>query len=158
MLPADWLQSLLTTDYYHVATSTDIVGVGVCVALKNAYAVGVSMAIALRADGRPDAYMHNPQAALFEQSLREMTRLVRLLGGFRQVAGIPGAGDLYVTIFGGRTRRLGYLLRQGDDLPGGARAAARRDLGIRGHHHPRDRRPAEPEPLPGASIWPTFRS
>ena len=28
-------------------------------------------------------------------------------------AGIPGAGDLFVTIFGGRTRRLGYLLGMG---------------------------------------------
>ena len=58
--------------------------------------------------------MYNPQAALFGQSLREMTRLVRLLGGDSDlVAGIPGAGDLYVTIFGGRTRRLGYLLGKG---------------------------------------------
>jgi len=110
-----WLQSLLTTDYYHITISTDIVGVEVCVALKNAYAVGVSMAIGMaeRIAG-PDAYMYNPQAALFGQSLREMTRLVRLLGGDSDlVAGIPGAGDLYVTIFGGRTRRLGYLLGKG---------------------------------------------
>lgn len=110
-----WLRKLLATDYYHIATSTDVVGVEACVALKNAYAVGVSLAIGMaeRISG-PDATMYNPQAALFGQSLREMTRLLRLLGGDPDlVAGIPGAGDLYVTIFGGRTRRLGYLLGKG---------------------------------------------
>lgn len=106
---------LLETDYYHITPSTDIRGVEGCVALKNAYAVGVSIAIGMaeRLDG-PDAYMYNPQAALFGQSVREMTRLVRMMGGNGDLAGgIPGAGDLFVTIFGGRTRRLGYLLGMG---------------------------------------------
>ncbi len=114
-----WMRSLLATDYYHIATSTDVVSVEACVALKNAYAVGVSLAIGLaeRLAG-PEAYMYNPQAALFGQSLREMSRLVRLLGGDADlVAGIPGAGDLYVTIFGGRTRRLGHLLGKGLSYP-----------------------------------------
>ena len=108
-------KQLLETEYYHIETSTDIRGVEGCVAMKNAYAVAVSMAIGMaeRLDG-PDAYMYNPQAALFGQSIREMTRIVRLLGGNSDLAGgIPGAGDLFVTIFGGRTRRLGYLLGYG---------------------------------------------
>ena len=108
-------KQLLETEYYHIETSTDIRGVEGCVAMKNAYAVAVSMAIGMaeRLDG-PDAYMYNPQAALFGQSIREMTRIVRLLGGNGDLAGgIPGAGDLFVTIFGGRTRRLGYLLGYG---------------------------------------------
>ncbi|MBR2426201.1 MAG: glycerol-3-phosphate dehydrogenase [Lentisphaeria bacterium] len=108
-------KALLQTEYYHIETSTDIRGVEGCVAMKNAYAVAVSMAIGMaeRLDG-PDAYMYNPQAAMFGQSIREMTRIVRLLGGNSDLAGgIPGAGDLFVTIFGGRTRRLGYLLGYG---------------------------------------------
>ena len=58
--------------------------------------------------------MYNPQAALFGQSIREMSRIVKLFGGDSSfAASIPGAGDLFVTIFGGRTRRLGYLLGLG---------------------------------------------
>ncbi len=112
------MRSWLQTEYYHVEVSTDIVGVEACVALKNAYAVGVSLAIGMAekngAANSPPQY--NTQAALFGQSLREMTRLVRLLGGDTDlVAGLPGAGDLYVTVFGGRTRRLGSLLGKGLD-------------------------------------------
>lgn len=108
-------QKLLTTGYYHPDISTDVLSVEMCVALKNAFAVAVSMGIGLaeKLEGA-DAYMYNPQAALFGQSLREMGRLLKLYGGNADFAcGIPGAGDLYVTIFGGRTRKLGYLLGKG---------------------------------------------
>jgi len=108
-------KKLLATDYYHITVTTDIEGVEGCVAMKNAFAVGVSIAVGLaeKLEGK-DAYMYNPQAALFGQSCREMARIVRLLGGDPlTAAGIPGAGDLFVTIFGGRTRRLGYLLGLG---------------------------------------------
>ena len=108
-------RSLLQTDYYHIDISTDVLSVEMCVALKNAFAVGVSLGIGLgeKLEGK-DAYMYNPQAALFGQSLREMGRLLKLYGGNPDFAcGIPGAGDLYVTVFGGRTRKLGYLLGLG---------------------------------------------
>lgn len=108
-------QKLLTTDYYHPDISGDVLSVELCVALKNAFAAAVSMGIGLaeKLEG-PDAYMYNPQAALFGQSLREMGRVLKLYGGNPDfVCGIPGAGDLYVTIFGGRTRKLGYLLGKG---------------------------------------------
>ena len=108
-------QKLLTTSYYHPDISTDVLSVEMCVALKNAFAVAVSMGIGLaeKLEGE-NAYMYNPQAALFGQSLREMGRLLKFYGGNPDFAcGIPGAGDLYVTIFGGRTRKLGYLLGKG---------------------------------------------
>lgn len=108
-------QQLLTTGYYHPDISNDVLSVEMCVALKNAFAVAVSMGIGLaeKLEGA-DAYMYNPQAALFGQSLREMGRLLKFYGGNPDFAcGIPGAGDLYVTIFGGRTRKLGYLLGKG---------------------------------------------
>ncbi|NMA43957.1 MAG: glycerol-3-phosphate dehydrogenase [Oligosphaeraceae bacterium] len=129
---AKFARDLLKTSYYHIVPTTDVIGVECSVALKNAYAMGVSLAIGMseveneqQADkmsvenslisGAHDGKLHyNPQAALFAQSCIEMRRIVRLLGGNGDLAGgIPGAGDLYVTIFGGRTRRLGTLLGRG---------------------------------------------
>ncbi len=124
-------RNLFATDYYHIAVSDDVVGVECCAAMKNAYALGVSMAVGMadRAEGITDARgiagahgtnalefnpKYNPQAALFGQSVIEMRRLVKMLGGNTDfVSGHPGAGDLYVTIFGGRTRRIGTLLGRG---------------------------------------------
>ncbi|MFA6930756.1 MAG: glycerol-3-phosphate dehydrogenase [Lentisphaeria bacterium] len=129
---ARYARDLLKTPYYHIVPTTDVIGVEVSVALKNAFAMGVSLAIGMSErenekqnsvpqqknsliSGAHDGKLHyNPQAALFAQSCIEMRRLVRLLGGNGDLAGgIPGAGDLYVTIFGGRTRRLGTLLGKG---------------------------------------------
>lgn len=108
------LRELLETPYYHISLSTDIRGVECAVALKNAYALAVSLAVGLvekeGGEGAPLAY--NPQAALFGQSVREMGKLLSLIGGKQQNI-VYAAGDLYVTIFGGRTRRLGALLGRG---------------------------------------------
>jgi|YNPNPStandDraft_1061719.scaffolds.fasta_scaffold01899_5 glycerol-3-phosphate dehydrogenase (NAD(P)+) len=112
------LRALFRTPYYHIWLSTDIVGVEVCAALKNAYTVAVGMAAGmLERAGGPDeaqAAMHNPAAALFGASAAEMTRLVTLLGGRPEnVTGLPGVGDQYVTCAGGRTIRVGQLLGKG---------------------------------------------
>jgi glycerol-3-phosphate dehydrogenase (NAD(P)+) len=110
------LRELLATPYYHIWTSTDVIGVEVCAALKNAYAMGVGMAVGMMEAAGTDglAHMYNPQAALFGQSIYEMRKLVSLLGGDEaNTAWLPGPGDLYVTVFGGRTVRLGKLLGQG---------------------------------------------
>jgi len=110
------LREMLSTPYYHIWTSTDLTGVEVCAALKNAYALGVGLAVGMMEAAGPDGLAHNynPQAALFGQSCYEMRRMVRLLGGDEgHVTWLPGPGDLYVTVFGGRTVRLGKLLGQG---------------------------------------------
>jgi len=110
------LRGMLATPYYHIWTSTDVAGVETCAALKNAYALGVGLAVGMMEAAGPDglANNYNPQAALFGQSCYEMRRLVRLLGGDESnVAWLPGPGDLYVTVFGGRTVRLGKMLGQG---------------------------------------------
>ena len=110
------LRGLLATPYYHVSTSTDLVGVETCAALKNAYAMGVGLAVGMMEAAGPDglANNYNPQAALFGQACLEMRKLVRLQGGSEDnVAWLPGAGDLYVTVFGGRTVALGKLLGKG---------------------------------------------
>ena len=127
--------SLFQTPYYHLTPTTDVIAIETSVAMKNAYAMGVSLAIGMAekekgitdgrllgdnlAPGAPDFNpVYNPQAALFAQSCLEMRRLVKLLGGNENlVSGLPGAGDLYVTIVGGRTRRLGTLLGRGLNYP-----------------------------------------
>lgn len=109
-----FLKETFKTSYYHVSLSTDIVGVECAVAMKNAYALGVSLAVGLaeKRDGKIGAVHYNSQAALFGQSLREMTKLIELIhGGPENI--IFGGGDLYVTIFGGRTRKIGTLLGRG---------------------------------------------
>ena len=112
------LRAVFSTGYYHIWLSTDVVGVEVCAALKNAYTVAVGLALgALERDGGVDqagAGMHNLAAALFGVSAAEMTRLVTLMGGRpEKVFGLPGVGDQYVTCVGGRTVRLGTLLGRG---------------------------------------------
>jgi glycerol-3-phosphate dehydrogenase (NAD(P)+) len=112
------LRQLFRTSYYHIFLSTDIVGVEGCVALKNAYTLGVGIAAGmldqLGGPDEADAQNHNPAAAMFGASAREMTRLVTLLGGDpAMVSSLPGVGDQYVTCAGGRSIRLGRLLGKG---------------------------------------------
>lgn len=108
------MKTLLATDYYHIRLSTDVRGVEIAVGLKNAFALGVTLAagMAEQAGGEGCAEHYNTQAALFGQSVREMGKLLSLLGGGEDNI-VYGAGDLYVTIFGGRTRMLGTLLGRG---------------------------------------------
>jgi glycerol-3-phosphate dehydrogenase (NAD(P)+) len=112
------IRDMFRTDYYTVSVSTDEVGVECAVALKNAYALAVTLAVGLaeKKEGREGAFHYNSQAALFLQSFREMKKLLEHLGGREE--SLPfGIGDLYVTIFGGRTRKIGTLLGRGDTFP-----------------------------------------
>jgi len=108
---------LLDTPYYHARTSKDVVGVEVCAAFKNLFAIGVGSANGrLERVGRTanGAQMHNLAAGLFTQALAELSILVGSLGGEQaSVAGLPGAGDLYVTCQAGRNHRMGRLLGLG---------------------------------------------
>ena len=113
----DKLANLLRTDYYHVWTTTDLIGVEVCVALKNIYALAVGLVIGLlEKEGTTAnaAAMHNTAAAIFAQGLYETAYLVEQMGGRAQsVFTLPGAGDLYVTCQGGRNSRMGRWLGLG---------------------------------------------
>lgn len=116
------LAAIFRTPYYHVWTTTDLVGLEYCAALKNAYtlAVGLAGGILERTGGvdAAGAHMHNAAAAIFGQACTEMERLLQIAGGTRPFAfGLPGAGDLYVTCQGGRTVRLGRLLGMGHNFP-----------------------------------------
>ena len=112
------LAATFRTDYYHVWTTTDMVGLEFSAALKNAFTLGVGLAAGmLEKSGGVDAagaYMHNLAAGLFGESTTEIKRMLDVVGANSSFAyGLPGAGDLYVTCMGGRTVRLGKLLGEG---------------------------------------------
>ncbi len=113
----DQVAALMRTDYYHVWTSSDVIGSEVCAALKNAYAMGVAFGAGLhqRAGGAPGSIaMHNYESAVFAQAIVEMQHVIAALGGDPMTAaGLAGAGDLDVTNNGGRTGRFGRLLGAG---------------------------------------------
>ena len=106
-----WAKGLLNTSFYHMSLTTDIEGLECAVAMKNIYALAVTLAVGLSL-GRDNTLHYNSQAALFGQSVQEMRRLLNLFG-YAQDNIVFGAGDLYVTVYGGRTRKIGTLLGQG---------------------------------------------
>ena len=112
------IKAAMTTSYYHISLSTDIVGVESAVALKNGYALGIALTIGLnQKEFGPDSELHfNSQAAVFGQSVREMYKLLKLQGAGELDNLVLGAGDLYVTVYGGRTRLVGILLGRGLDI------------------------------------------
>lgn len=108
------IRNAFATEYYHISITDDINGIETAVALKNAYAMAVSLAIGAYTKNDPSLpEKYNAQAGLFYQASREMRDIIKLLGG-NENALMFGVGDLYVTVFGGRTRRLGVILGSGN--------------------------------------------
>ena len=105
------------TPYYHVWTSTDFVGVEVCAATKNCYALGTGfMEGILDRERESEARYRNYDygAALFGQAARELGRFMELLGGERETPyGLAGVGDMFVTRTGGRNVKVGRLVSSG---------------------------------------------
>ena len=85
------------------------------VALKNGYALGITLSIGLnqKAFGIDSELHYNSQAAIFGQAVREISKLLKLQGADHLDNLVLGAGDLYVTVYGGRTRLVGILLGRG---------------------------------------------
>ena len=109
------IRALMQTDYYHISLSDDVVGIESAVALKNGYALGVALTIGVnqRERGLDSELHYNSQAAVFGQSVREMAKLLKLQGAGTLDNLSVGLGDLYVTVYGGRTRLVGILLGRG---------------------------------------------
>ena len=108
------MKEAMQTSYYHISLTNDVEGLESAVALKNGYALAIAMTIGLvnRHHG-PDAGLHfNSQAAAFYQAVKEMRLLLEMQGASRDCENI-GIGDLYVTVYGGRTRKIGILLGEG---------------------------------------------
>ena len=112
------IKAIMGTDYYHISLSTDIIGIESAVALKNGYALGVALTVGLnqKAFGLDSELHYNSQAAVFYQAVREMGKLLTLQGAGTLDNLAVGAGDLYVTVYGGRTRLVGVLLGRGLDI------------------------------------------
>ncbi|MEG0379097.1 MAG: glycerol-3-phosphate dehydrogenase, partial [Eubacterium sp.] len=107
------LRNLFATDYYHISLTTDVVGLEAAVALKNGYALGTALAIGLKNICGDDGIAHvNSKAALFQQSVKEMDDLLELVGGTHRMI-MYAAGDLDVTVAGGRSRSVGQYLGEG---------------------------------------------
>lgn len=117
----DQLAEAFRTDHYRVWTSTDLIGVEVCAAMKNCYALGVGLAEGLLerlGESHSIDRMHNYEAALFGQGTVEMGRMLRLFGARPETAyGLAGVGDMYVTSTGGRNVRVGRLIGAGLSFP-----------------------------------------
>jgi glycerol-3-phosphate dehydrogenase (NAD(P)+) len=113
----DRLAGAFRTDWYHVWTSTDLVGAEICAAAKNCYALGVGLAegeLERRGEADSPDRAHNYEAALFAQGATEIRQWVALVGGRPETPlWLPGVGDMYVTSTGGRNVRVGTLLGAG---------------------------------------------
>ncbi|MBQ9843990.1 MAG: glycerol-3-phosphate dehydrogenase [Oscillospiraceae bacterium] len=109
------LRAIMATDYYHISITTDVVGIESAVALKNGYALGIALTVGLnqKAFGLDSQLHFNSQAAVFGQSVKEMHRLLEFQGAATLDNLAVGVGDLYVTVYGGRTRLIGILLGRG---------------------------------------------
>ncbi len=110
-----FLKKIMQTEYYHISLSLDIVGIESAVALKNGYALGIALTVGLnqRQFGLDSELHFNSQAAIFGQSVKEMSYLLNYQGAGTIENLAVGAGDLYVTVYGGRTRLVGILLGRG---------------------------------------------
>ena len=76
------MREIMTTDYYHVSVTTDVIGIESAVALKNGYALGIALTIGLnqKAFGLDSELHFNSQAAVFGQAVKEMSRLLDYQG------------------------------------------------------------------------------
>jgi len=108
------LSNMLSTYYYKIKCSKDVVGVAACGGIKNIYAmiVGTSMGINLKKE--KDNKNLNTAAALFNQSVKEMCYFIKKIGGQEStVINLAGVGDLYVSCTGGRNSKMGKFIGMG---------------------------------------------
>ena len=100
---AKWIGNLISTKYYLTEYSKDIIGVEICSAIKNIYAMVIGSGQNL-----------NTSSGLFQKSIIEMKYLVKYFKGDEAtVLGLSGVGDLYVSAAGGRNSKMGDYLGKG---------------------------------------------
>ena len=111
------MKETMTTDYYHIITTTDMVGIESAVALKNGYALGITLTIGenIAKTNNENEIHFNSQAGIFLEASKEMHKLIAMQGGELN-SYFVGVGDLYVTVYGGRTRKVGILLGKGYNI------------------------------------------
>ena len=94
---------MISTRYYLTEFSRDIIGVEVCSAIKNIYAMIIGAGQSL-----------NASSNLFQKSVLEMNYLTKYFKGKEETTlGLAGVGDLYVSAAGGRNSKMGSYLGMG---------------------------------------------
>jgi glycerol-3-phosphate dehydrogenase (NAD(P)+) len=106
---AEQVQDLFMNKRFRVYTSSDVVGVEICAAMKNVIALCVGMS-----DGM--GFGDNTRALIITRGLAEITRLGTALGGRPETfAGLAGVGDLITTCTSvhSRNHQAGILIGGG---------------------------------------------
>ena len=94
---------IISTKYYLTEYSRDVIGVEVCSAIKNIYAMIIGAGQSL-----------NSSSNLFQKSILEMKYLIKYFKGKDEtISGLAGVGDLYVSAAGGRNSKMGSYLGKG---------------------------------------------
>ena len=94
---------MISTKYYLTEFSKDIIGIEVCSAIKNIYAMIIGAGQSL-----------NASSNLFQKSVIEMRYLTKYFKGKETTTlGLAGVGDLYVSAAGGRNSKMGSYLGKG---------------------------------------------
>ena len=94
---------MISTKYYLIEYSKDIIGVEISSAIKNIYAMIIGAGQSL-----------NAASNLFQKSIVEMTYLIKFFrGNVETILGLAGVGDLYVSAAGGRNSKMGSYLGKG---------------------------------------------
>ena len=100
---AKWIGKKISTKYYLIEYSKDIVGVEICSAIKNIYSMIIGAGQNL-----------NASSSLFQKSLNEMKYLIKYFkGNETTIESLAGVGDLYVSAAGGRNSKMGSYLGKG---------------------------------------------
>ena len=100
---AKWIGKQISTEYYLVEYSKDIIGVEICSAIKNIYSMIIGAGQSL-----------NSSSSLFQKSLVEMKYLTKYFKGKETtIESLAGVGDLYVSAAGGRNSKMGSYLGKG---------------------------------------------
>ena len=110
--------SMISTNYYSIEYSNDIIGAEVCAATKNIYSmlIGASEGLSSKSldNEKKNKYYLNTAASLAYKAVAEMKNLTKKLNGKEESAyGLAGLGDLYVSSAGGRNSKMGYYLGHG---------------------------------------------
>ena len=94
---------MISTNYYLIEFSRDVIGVEVCSAIKNIYSMIIGAGQSL-----------NASSNLFQKSIIEMKYLTKYFKGMDEtILGLAGIGDLYVSAAGGRNSKMGSYLGKG---------------------------------------------
>lgn len=104
------LQNDFSTNFFRSYTSDDVIGVEVCAALKNVYAIGSGIL-----DGQKVGY--DTKAAFLTRSLHELGKIMLSLGGKEStLAGLSGIGDMILTCTSTTSRNYSFGYTFNGDL------------------------------------------